>query len=105
MIVVNNRAWHIVYVNPNSKKLLNGNGTYTLGVTDNQTSSIYINNRLKGRMLDKVISHELCHVFCFSYGVVVDRQTEELMADFLATYGREIFDKVDDILFRFAKIS
>lgn len=98
MFIVNNRAWHIVYVKPNSKYLRTSNGIYVLGVTDNKESCIFVNRNLKGRMLEKVISHELCHVFCFSYGIILDLEQEELIADFLATYGRDVFKVVDSLM-------
>jgi len=104
MININGREWEIVYVNPDDERLINADGIYTLGVTIGYDNAVYINNQLTGPLLDKVLSHELCHVFCFSYHIWLDMQTEELIADFLATYGREIFDVADQVLGRFAKI-
>lgn len=103
-VVVNGKSWEIIYVKPNDKNLVNSKGIYVLGVTDGNTRKVYINNRLNDYMADKVLSHELCHVFCFSYGIWLDMETEELIADFLATYGREIFNIADSVLCRFAKI-
>ena len=54
-------------------------------------------------MLTKVLTHEICHAFCFSYGILLDMDTEEIIADFLATYGRDVIELADDILGRFAK--
>ena len=77
----------------------------TLGATDNNLKTVFLNNRLKGRMLEKVLCHEIVHTFCFSYGCTFDIQTEEIIADFLATYGREVFDVADNILQRFARVA
>ena len=103
-IVVNGKSWDIEYVKPNDRNLVNSQGASVLGVTDGKARKVYINNRLNDYMADKVLSHELCHVFCFSYGIWLDMETEELIADFLATYGREVFEIADSILYRFAKI-
>lgn len=101
---VNGTKWKIEYVNPNSSILRRSDRTITIGVTDNNTKTVYINNKLHGRLLEKVITHELCHVFCFEYGVVLTIETEELIADFVATYGEEVLEVADEILKRFSKI-
>lgn len=67
-------------------------------VTDNLTRTVYLSNLLHGRFLDKVISHELCHVWCFMNNIYMPIEVEEQVADFLATYGRDIFDMADFIL-------
>lgn len=101
---INGDRWNIEYVKPNSPMLRRSNGTITIGVTDNNTKTIYINNRLNDGLLEKVITHEIVHCFCFSYGIYLDIDTEELIADFIATYGREVFEIADEVLMRFAKI-
>lgn len=101
---INGDKWNIEYVKPNSPMLRRSNGTITIGVTDNNTKTVYINNRLNDGLLEKVITHEIVHCFCFSYGIYLDIDTEELIADFIATYGREVFEIADEVLMRFAKI-
>lgn len=105
MFVVNGIEWNLSLVEPYSTNLLRSDNTIALGVTDNNDKTIYINNRLSEQMFDKVLSHELCHVASFSYGLHIDIQTEEIIADFLSTYGREIFDIADDLLRRFVRIA
>lgn len=102
---VNNQEWELVFVKPSSKHLMRSDGSITLGVTDNNTKTIYINNRLSDAMFDKVLCHELCHVASFSYNLHIDIRTEEIIADFLSTYGREIFDIADDLLRRFMRVA
>ena len=95
---VNNQDWQVVFVKPNSKDLMRSDNSITLGMTDNNTKTIYINNKLNDYMTDKVLCHELCHVFAFEYNYFMDIQTEEIVADFMSLYGREIIYLLDDLV-------
>ena len=58
----------------------------------------FINNRLKGHAVSsyeevkasKVLGHEMTHAAMFSYGVQLTYDQEELLADIISTYGKEI---------------
>lgn len=65
MFTINNIAWNVVFVPPHSEYLKNSLGAYTLGVTDNNLKTVFLNNRLKGGMFEKVLCHEIVHTFCF----------------------------------------
>lgn len=95
---VNNNQWNLEFVNPKSRKLVRSDGSITIGMTDNNTKTVYINNRLNSYMTDKVLCHELCHVFCFEFGYVIDIETEEIIADFMSLYGRDIVYLLDDLV-------
>jgi len=69
---------------------MRSDGSRTIGVTDNSDQTIYIDETLHGRLLKKVLCHELTHAAIFSYGVELDFMQEELLADLIATYGQEI---------------
>lgn len=101
MISVNGVLWQIKPVEPNSGHLRTSRNTITLGVTDDRDKTVYLNNRLRGHMLTKVVSHEMVHVFIFSHNIYIPLETEELIADFLATYGRDILAVADDVISRF----
>ena len=101
MFQVNNVEWNLDLVEPYSRMLGRSDNTITLGVTDNNDRTVYMNNRLSYGMFDKVLCHEMCHVFSFSYGLHIPIETEEIIADFLSTYGRDVFAVADDILRRF----
>ena len=105
MFVVNGIEWNLSPVEPCSDNLKRSDNTLALGVTDNNTKTIFINNRVSDAMFDKILCHELCHVASFSYNLHIDIQTEEIIADFLSTYGREIFDIADDLLRRFMRVA
>lgn len=101
--VINGSFWTLLFVSPQDRRLEREDGTITLGVTDNDRKTVFINNSLNDFMTHKVISHELVHVACFEYGYIVSRETEEFIADFLATYGREILNVADELTERIFK--
>ena len=101
---INGVKWQIRLVTPNSNYLKRSDGTITLGVTDNELKTVFINRNLSDFMFQKVLTHEITHVFCFEMGCLLDIETEEIIADFLATFGREVLQVADDILCRFKMI-
>lgn len=98
MFTINGIVWNLRLVEPHSTMLMRSDNTYTFGMTDRNTRDIYISNMIRGNFYDRVLCHELCHAFCLSYNLTMDIQTEEIVADFLATYGREVFSVADEII-------
>lgn len=98
VIFVNDRMWRIVFVPSESPYLARSDGSYTIGCTDDKMQSVFISDAVSGTLLNKVICHELVHVYSFSYGLFIPIETEEMIADFLATYGRDVFMLADDII-------
>lgn len=98
MFTINGIVWNLMLVEPHSTMLMRSDNTYTFGMTDRNTQYIYISNRINGSFFDRVLCHELCHAFCLSYNLTMDIQTEEIVADFLATYGREVFALADELI-------
>ena len=98
MFVCNNKTWNLAFVEPHSKQLRRSDGSITVGVTDNNTRTVYLSNLLRGKFLDKVLCHELVHVASFSYDCDIDIETEEIIADFMSLYGREVIYLADDLL-------
>lgn len=95
---VNNQEWDLVFVKPNSKNLMRSDGSITIGMTDNNKKTVYINNRLNEYLTDKVICHELTHVFAFEFDYFMSIETEEIVADFMSLYGRRIVYLLDDLV-------
>ena len=91
---VNNHTWKIQYEKSNSPNLLRSDGTLTLAVCDNNVKTIYMNNKLEGYMFDKVLCHELTHL----YDYFMDIETEETVADFMSLFGRDIIYLLDDLV-------
>lgn len=98
MFTVNGKTWNIDFVEPLNRNLMRSDNVYTLGVTDNSLKKIFLSNKLYGKMLDKVLCHELVHVYSFENDCEIDIQTEEIIADFMSLYGRDIIYLADDIM-------
>lgn len=98
MFTVNGIEWDLSLVEPYSGNLKRSDNTITLGVTDNNAKTIYINNRLSDDMFDKVLCHELVHVYSFENDCDIDIQTEEIIANFMSLFGRDIIYLLDDLV-------
>lgn len=95
---INGTMWRVQYENPLSGELRRSDNTISLGVTDRNTHTIYLSIVLRGFMQRKVLIHEVCHAICMSYNVYLPIEQEEILCDFVATYGDEVFGIVDMIL-------
>lgn len=98
MFEINGIKWDIVWVNPNSDNLSRSDGSITVAVTDWNDKCVYLSDMLQGTFLRKVMAHELCHCFCFSYNVVMPIDEEERLADWISLYGTELIYLLDDIM-------
>lgn len=96
-IYINNILWKIKCVGFNNSNLYRNDGTLTIGMTDNNKCTIYINENLDGKMLYDVICHELCHAFVFSYNINIPVEMEEMLCQFICDYGKTILDCTDEI--------
>nr|DAF92601.1 MAG TPA: PolyVal Metallopeptidase superfamily domain [Siphoviridae sp. ctNLX12] len=105
MFKINNKTWEIVKISRQNPMLMRSDGSRTVGMTDRDTKRIYLADDLRGKFLDRVLCHELCHAFCLSYNVYMDIDTEEIVADFLATYGREVFEIADRLLIELMEVA
>lgn len=94
----NGTVWNLVFVSPGSSSLMRSDGSITIGMTDNTTKTVYLSDRLHGYMLDKVLCHEMTHVYSFENNCTIDIETEEIIADFISLYGRNIIYKADSVL-------
>lgn len=97
MYQINNKNWNMAFVEPYSEVLKRSDNSFTVGVCDNNTQMIYIADNLQGVFLRKVLLHEVTHSAIFSYGIDMSVEQEEMLCDFLATFGDEIIDVVDNI--------
>lgn len=98
MFEINGIQWDIVWVNPNSDNLRRSDGSITVGMTDWIDKCVYMSDRLRGGFMRKVLAHELCHCFCFSYNISMPIEQEEYLADWVATYGTELVYLLDDLM-------
>lgn len=100
MFIINNDEWDIIFVPLYDYNLQRNDGSYAIGVCDNNTKTIYIANSLDPYLMKKVLSHEITHAAMFSYGVNLTIAQEELLADLIATYGQEIICIANKIFHR-----
>ena len=103
-IRVNDILWHIQFKKPTSSELRRSDGTCTFGVTDNNNKTVTLMKNMSDYMTNKVLCHELVHVFCFENNYNIDIQTEEIIADFMSLYGRDIIYLADDILSKLCEV-
>ena len=105
MFTINNQKWEIKYATPGSRNLRRSDGSLTVGVTDLKDGIIYLSTALSGAFLRKVLIHELTHAAMFSYGIIVDVDTEELICDLIASHGDEIIGLADKIFRQIKRIA
>ena len=61
---INGTIWQVQYKNSNSSELRRSDNVSVLGVTDRNTHTIYLSDKLKEFMEHKVLLHEVCHAIC-----------------------------------------
>lgn len=98
MFVINGIEWDIIFVNPGSDKLRRSDNSITCGVTDFSDRCIYLSDMLDGGFLRKVLCHELCHCFCFSFDIHMSIEQEEYLADWISRYGEDLIYLLDDLM-------
>lgn len=104
-VSINGEEWRIRFVSPHSNALLRSDGSSSVAVTDDTLHTIFVSDAISGQFLRKVMTHEVCHAFSFSYGLDIPIEIEEQIADFLASYGRDIIRTADEIFSRLVKIA
>ena len=70
------------------------------GLTEYITSTIYIDNELKGFLLEKALRHELMHVYLWETGQQDRTYTEEELCDLMSTAGPLVCKTANEILER-----
>ena len=92
MININGEEWYIKFVSEYHPLLYRSDGSLSIAACDDNTKTIYINNKLTGLFFKKVLCHELTHAAMFSYNIDLTLEQEELLADLISTYGEEIIN-------------
>lgn len=93
---INGIEWKVKYINSDNDLLMRKDGSITLGMTDRNMRTVFLSNRLQGRLLKKVLTHEICHCCIFSYGIYLTLEQEEYLCDFVATHAQEILNLANE---------
>lgn len=100
MFEINGQVWFIKFTQPSDEIFRMSDGEYTVGVCDDALKIIFLSTELRGRKLKHVLCHEIVHAAMFSYKVYIEYEQEELLANIIATYGKEIIQITDDMFKR-----
>ena len=103
MFTINHEVWIVKFMQPYDEIFRMDNGDFTIGVCDDNTKTIYISNLLRGEKLKQVLCHEIVHAAMFSYNVELEYEQEELLANLIAIYGKEIVQITDNIFKRLSR--
>ena len=90
IIKINNFRYKVKIVEEDDKNLRMEDGYYHFGVCDMKNKVIYLMKKLPEETLDYVIRHEIVHAYLDSYGFLQVAYTDEIIADFIATYIENI---------------
>lgn len=107
---LNNVYWRVIFVNPDSRYLVDRTGRLTYGTTDPINHTVYISNEITDGFLARVIIHEIGHCAIISFGLLRDIhrmvkpehwiEAEEWVCNFIADYGWVIFSNAYYIIGR-----
>lgn len=105
---LNGLYWQVRFVRPDSKYLVDRTGNYRLATTDVRLHCIWIDAKLSGQLLVKVLLHELGHATMASYGLIDELHrfvkkdywiyAEEWICNLIADYGALIFRSASEAL-------
>lgn len=97
-VMINGSKWRLRLVRPTNKYLQRSDGSWTIGMTDGRTKTIYVADNLSDYMEDRVILHELTHAHSIEYGYSIPIDIEEMICDFMSLHGRSIVYLADGII-------
>lgn len=110
MFRLNGHEWEVRRVDARHPRLVDRTGRRCLATTDPDTMTVYVDAKLAGPMLDRVLIHEIGHCVMWSYGLLDDIhrmvrpecwiEAEEWVCNFVADYGNIIFDSARAVLGR-----
>ena len=105
---MNGDWWSVRWTNPTDPILVDRTNVLTCAVTDPETTTIYLSNKLRGEFLTRVVLHELSHAMMCSYHYLDEIHRyckkrhwvdmEELIANLIANQAKEIFQRAYDIV-------
>ena len=103
MFTINGIIWKVQRIPYQHPLLLMPDGEYAIGVCDRYHKIIGISSKLRGGQFKEVLCHEIVHAAMYSYNVIFDVETEELIANIVAKYGHEIISVTEQMFKRFKR--
>lgn len=94
---INDELWRLKFVPPYHPCLYRSDGSKTIAACDDKSKTIYLENTLTQDKMKKVLCHELTHAAMFSYNIEMDLTQEEIIADFISTYGEEVLSLTNSL--------
>ena len=105
---MNGDWWSVKWTDSTDPILVDRTHVLTCAVTDPETMTIYLSNKLRGEFLTRVVLHELSHAMMYSYHYLDEIHRyckkrywvdmEELIANLIAQQAKEIFQRAYDIV-------
>ena len=105
---MNGFHWNVRWTDPTDPILVDRTNVLTCAVSDPETMTIYLSNKLCGEFLTRVVLHELSHAMMYSYHYLDEIHRyckkrywidmEELIANLIADRAYEIFQRAYDIV-------
>ena len=105
MFTINGMQWSVRFVPLYSEDLMRSDGSYTFGMCDGNTNTIYIAKSLNSDFTERILCHELTHAICFSWDISIPIETEEWLCNFMADHGKEIIYLLDDLIAIFKRVA
>lgn len=97
-IRINKLDYKVIMVEPYNGSLL-VSGTYRVGVCENSTGKIYIQNELTYEIMRRVIMHELTHAYSCAYGHDArEEYKSEDLCEFMSVFSDAIIYDTNAIL-------
>ena len=84
-------------VSPRHPYLRRSDGSFAIGMCDDITKTIYLDDTLDTELMHKVLTHEVAHAAMFSYNVNLSPCQEEVVAILIDTFGHEIIATANQI--------
>jgi hypothetical protein len=90
ILEINNWKYEINVVREDDEILLMEDGYHHSGVTDLKEQKIYLQKGLNEQQMWYTVVHELTHAYLQAYGFLQVEYTDEIIADIMGIYGKNI---------------
>lgn len=96
-IRINENKYKVEIVEEEDERLKMEDEEYHSGVCDMRKKEIYIAKELGLDAARYTVKHEIVHAYLESYGFLQVEYTDEVIADFIAIYGKKIEETFKEV--------